>query len=288
MILKLCDEVGAFETNPSASIAEIQMVFNQLRLYAQIHFVTEEEILASIEYPELDLQRGEHDEYWDTLGVRFGAVAKGEVDYAGLREFLVGWWQRHILVSDMRYKEALKGLAPAKTKLDREYATAALDTLAVPGLDGAKVLSAPVSKESTARSEMFLDQLATLYPKCPVCGPEDQPKRCDAQRCRLSGGCDFAIREFLQIAEKVSKKHFDEERLVMHWIGDIDHEQVHREAHKRLLEIVAEIGRAYQPQGDRLKTMQDIVAWGERVQEHKRTDDIDFRRLWALREKQLA
>ena len=53
----------------------------------------------------------------------------------------------------------------------------------------------------------------------------------------------------------------------MHWIGDIDHEQVHREAHKRLLEIVAEIGgppAAGRPVEDDAGS---IVAWGERVQD---------------------
>lgn len=288
ILLRLCDEVGQLDPASGSRIMPIQEVFNQLRLYAQVHFTTEEELLAETDYPELDEQRIEHDKYWETLGKMLEAVAEGNADCNGVRDFLIGWWQRHILVSDMRYKEHLgKALAaestPAQTGLGETPA----------GRSGKPIASAnpaagPMTRENVARSELQLEQLATLYPKCRACGAEGVTTRCDAQRCPIAGNCDFAIREFLQIGKTLSKRHFEDEHRVMQWIGNRGHERIHRQAHDRLIAKLSFIGQTYEPLGDRLKTIQDIVDWGEDVLAHKRSEDVEFWRLWSLRESMTA
>lgn len=107
-LLALCDEAKTcLEDNSRDSILHIHEILNELRVYAETHFRTEEALLAKRHYRDLDVQLREHQEYSERLTALCYSAIEGEIDKVGLYLYLSGWWQHHILESDMQYKEFL-------------------------------------------------------------------------------------------------------------------------------------------------------------------------------------
>lgn len=79
-------------------------ILNELCVYAEQHFHTEEAILNQHNYPQLAEQRAEHLEYQTQLAEFLYAATTGTIDKVGLHRYLSDWWQHHILESDMLYK----------------------------------------------------------------------------------------------------------------------------------------------------------------------------------------
>lgn len=79
-------------------------ILNELAMYAQVHFKSEELMLERSRYPDLHAQVEEHAIYEAYLADVMMEAIRNVVDKVRLQQFLVGWWSNHILVSDMKYK----------------------------------------------------------------------------------------------------------------------------------------------------------------------------------------
>lgn len=90
--------------------SRIHLLLNDLAVYAQTHFRTEEQILRQIDYALFEEHRAEHEDYFVSLTEILSAAAFGEIDKAGLHRYLLGWWLDHILVSDMCFAERMHTL----------------------------------------------------------------------------------------------------------------------------------------------------------------------------------
>lgn len=82
-------------------------LLNDLAVYAEMHFRTEEEILAAHGYPRLDAQIEQHSEYLERLTELLVAATDGTLDVGGMQRFLASWWKGHILHSDLEYASSL-------------------------------------------------------------------------------------------------------------------------------------------------------------------------------------
>jgi hemerythrin len=83
-------------------------LLNELVIYANRHFVTEENMLALHEYPWLEQHKAEHEVYHEKLTDFVLQATFGELDRDGLFDYLTEWWTRHILESDMKYRDYVR------------------------------------------------------------------------------------------------------------------------------------------------------------------------------------
>jgi hemerythrin len=110
-LLALCQQAADCVEDVSLEGAEhFHMLLNDLAVYAKKHFRTEEKILSQHSYPLLNEQKTEHEEYEVWLSETLLAAMDGNSDKADVHQFLSAWWVRHILESDMRYREFLSGI----------------------------------------------------------------------------------------------------------------------------------------------------------------------------------
>lgn len=109
-LLALCNEAAScLQDDTVVGDEQFHLILDELLKYAREHFSTEESILASISYPELEQQKTEHFDYVESLTDFLLKASGGHLDKAGVYQFLSDWWLRHILESDMYYKPYLQG-----------------------------------------------------------------------------------------------------------------------------------------------------------------------------------
>jgi len=65
-------------------------------------------MLAVHDYPLLDQHKAEHEAYNEKLTDFVLQATFGELDRDGLFDYLTHWWSRHILESDMKYRDFLR------------------------------------------------------------------------------------------------------------------------------------------------------------------------------------
>lgn len=87
----------------------ISDLITQMTKYAQEHFKTEENLMAEFEFPLLDQHKQSHIKYREKvvdicMAVPLGVPVVPQV----ILNFLVEWWQNHILQEDMGYKSFFK------------------------------------------------------------------------------------------------------------------------------------------------------------------------------------
>jgi hemerythrin len=76
-----------------------------MQKYAQLHFETEERLLAEHNYPTLDAHAEKHREFERKTDTFLKAIRLPVDDVPDtLLVFLRFWWIDHILVEDMKYK----------------------------------------------------------------------------------------------------------------------------------------------------------------------------------------
>ena len=86
-------------------------IIGELEDYARYHFSREEELLRSVDYPELNDHVLEHGQFIEWLGaVRESARMAPDTNFyvaqtAG--DYLKKWLITHILATDMKYKDVL-------------------------------------------------------------------------------------------------------------------------------------------------------------------------------------
>lgn len=102
--LVLCQKASAAADFDSRSgRLAFHSLLNDLAVYAETHFRTEEKILAAQGYPGLDVQIEQHSEYLERLTELLIAATDGTLDIAGMQRFLASWWKGHILNSDTQF-----------------------------------------------------------------------------------------------------------------------------------------------------------------------------------------
>jgi hemerythrin len=75
-----------------------------LEQYTKFHFITEEEIMENIKYPNIK----EHIEFHESLAVKTKKISsdvKNENNPELLLKFLREWWLNHICVEDKKYSK---------------------------------------------------------------------------------------------------------------------------------------------------------------------------------------
>lgn len=91
---------------------EIAEILTALVNYAEYHFRHEEELMAEVEYADLESHRQEHSHFCEVIAeVCFGATL-GVLTAKELFSYLTRWWRNHILLEDMKYKPYLLGMPP--------------------------------------------------------------------------------------------------------------------------------------------------------------------------------
>jgi hemerythrin-like metal-binding protein len=108
-MLMLCQEVVIhLDKDGQASSLELHEVLHRMHDYSSEHFQTEERLLERFEYPGIVEQRQEHEAYLTALVDACLLATQGDVDASHIKEFLLRWWVRHILESDMNYRAFLQ------------------------------------------------------------------------------------------------------------------------------------------------------------------------------------
>ncbi len=86
-------------------------IIGELENYARYHFSREEEMLRSVDYPELNDHVLEHGQFIEWLGAvqKSARMAPDTNFYVAqtARDYLKKWLITHILASDMKYKDVL-------------------------------------------------------------------------------------------------------------------------------------------------------------------------------------
>lgn len=94
------------EAETEVDLDTVQFIVDQLNEYTDEHFRLEEEHMDRIGYPKLMDHRRKHAEMRDQLAFIRQQVAAGNTDMIELMvRFLNDWWNHHILVEDMAYKQ---------------------------------------------------------------------------------------------------------------------------------------------------------------------------------------
>lgn len=82
-------------------------ILGALVRYAEYHFQQEEELMARINYPELESHRKEHLQFCEIISETCYEASLGVVGPRELFSYLTRWWRNHILHEDMKYKSLL-------------------------------------------------------------------------------------------------------------------------------------------------------------------------------------
>ena len=91
----------------SSCVSDFHLILNDLSEYTRSHFETEENLLRQRNYPDLQGQLQEHQDYLMRLAEMLLLTSEGIIDKPALHQLLTEWWVRHILVSDMQYSSYL-------------------------------------------------------------------------------------------------------------------------------------------------------------------------------------
>lgn len=107
-IIRIINRLIEHRGEPVTSEA-VSDALTELTEYASRHFRSEEELLESVSYPQLSLQKREHRDFRVKL-VQFCTAAAEHVGAVPdtLLNWLCDWWYQHILEDDLQYKEFVK------------------------------------------------------------------------------------------------------------------------------------------------------------------------------------
>ncbi len=110
-LLQLCNELAiCAEDGAQGSDAAFHRILNELAIYARTHFADEEKLLDRTGYSDLASHRDDHGNYESDLTDFMFSACLGELDKPAVHRFVLAWWLRHILKSDMAYRDHLLAL----------------------------------------------------------------------------------------------------------------------------------------------------------------------------------
>lgn len=94
---------------------EVGAIMDALFEYTELHFATEERILAEHGYEDLERHKALHAQLLRKLDGYRADLAAGRRFSADFRNFLGYWWQSHILEHDKDYGTSLFGVEPSSS-----------------------------------------------------------------------------------------------------------------------------------------------------------------------------
>lgn len=107
----LINQLGGSDSDDLKSEQMVDILSALVR-YAEYHFQHEEQLMAEVEYHELESHRQEHMHFCEVVSeVCFGATL-GVITAKELFSYLTRWWRNHILIEDMKYKPHLACIVP--------------------------------------------------------------------------------------------------------------------------------------------------------------------------------
>ena len=104
LIAKIDDAVKLGKDN-----SYIERLLNELRAYAVFHFISEENIMYSISYPDCETHKQHHNELLDNYSQKLMEIDLGEQKVEDLIIFLKNWFVSHTLHEDKRIASFVKG-----------------------------------------------------------------------------------------------------------------------------------------------------------------------------------
>lgn len=100
-LLSIKDDIDRYD--------EIMLALNKLKEYAMYHFETEEKLMLKYGYPDYEEHKHQHESFI----ARISSLDEDTVDYdqqkvlMDLIIFIANWIEKHILKTDMAYKDFL-------------------------------------------------------------------------------------------------------------------------------------------------------------------------------------
>ncbi len=107
---RIVDMINMLLSDSEATVGSgtISELLTRLTSYASDHFQAEERLLEEHGYPELALQKEEHQAYLIKIAEFCqDTMSHQESVPAELLQFTMDWWKIHILESDMKYRSFL-------------------------------------------------------------------------------------------------------------------------------------------------------------------------------------
>jgi len=110
ILLGLISELRQAKRDPHAEDS-VGTYIDMLSQYADYHLARKENMMAAVNYPDIDDHRGSHDELRRRCSdfVRRYRDESESVAFSELEAFLVEWWMRHIAIEDRAYKPYVAG-----------------------------------------------------------------------------------------------------------------------------------------------------------------------------------
>ena len=101
IFLDLIFEVNK-EANGGCDQQRIKRLLNEVREYAKFHFISEENIMEEIDYPELESHRVLHRRLLSMLSDIAYDVTHQRIDYLDLVDYLFEWFTAHTTIEDKK------------------------------------------------------------------------------------------------------------------------------------------------------------------------------------------
>lgn len=95
-------------------------LLGQLANYTRIHFSIEESLMRSLNYPDYEQHKGEHEMLLDQCMNIRGQIQAGDMTRMQLLELLNSWFSRHIMETDMGFSSHFQkaGAVDALKRMD--------------------------------------------------------------------------------------------------------------------------------------------------------------------------
>lgn len=93
------------EVSSSRSVARIRRILNELKKYAEFHFISEQNLMIEINYPALLHHINLHSALLFRLEDFYHDLAVGEVTYESFALFLFEWFTLHTTIEDKKIAE---------------------------------------------------------------------------------------------------------------------------------------------------------------------------------------
>lgn len=104
LINRLIDYRESQQSNPET----LHNILHILAGYTTEHLDYEEDILEKAQYPDLVEHARKHEEYLEQVSeILFEAANESDSVSETALNFLADWWEKHILIEDMQFREFL-------------------------------------------------------------------------------------------------------------------------------------------------------------------------------------
>jgi hemerythrin len=87
----------------------LRRLLDQLRLYAEFHFVSEENLMLDAGYPQVTEHKEEHQHLMNRLRTRLNEYLFDVVELGVLLDFLYDWFAQHISETDRELAQFIDG-----------------------------------------------------------------------------------------------------------------------------------------------------------------------------------